>query len=95
MQIAYFQPAVLPIWYLLWLVLITIPMEQLIDFSLFLISGSIYIYTRWNNVLSTAICMKIGVKQNGVLCPILFCVYFEKLLKRIESPGMGCYIGHF
>ena len=39
--------------------------------------------------------MKIGVKQNGVLCPILFCVYFEKLLKRIESPGMGCYIGHF
>ena len=38
--------------------------------------------------------MEYGVKQGGVLSPILFCVYFDELLKRLESSGMGCYIGH-
>ena len=39
--------------------------------------------------------MENGVKQGGVLSPIIFCVYFDELLKRIESSGMGCYIGHY
>ena len=38
--------------------------------------------------------MENGVKQGGVLSPIIFCVYFDELLKRLESSGMGCYIGH-
>ena len=38
--------------------------------------------------------MENGVKQGGVLSSILFCVYFDELLKRLESSGMGCYIGH-
>ena len=38
--------------------------------------------------------MENGVKQGGVLSPILFCVYFDELLKRLGSSGMGCYIGH-
>ena len=52
------------------------------------------VFTRWNNVLSNAIHMENGVKQGGVLSPILFCVNFDELLKRLESSGMGCYIGH-
>ena len=44
--------------------------------------------------LSNAIHMVNGVKQGGVLSLILFCVYFDELLKRLESSGMGCYIGH-
>ena len=52
------------------------------------------VFTRWNNVLSNAIHMENGVKQGGFLSSILFCVYFDELLKRLESSGMGCYIGH-
>ena len=52
------------------------------------------VFTRWNNVLSNAIHVENGVKKGGVLSPILFCVYFDELLKDPESSGMGCYIGH-
>ena len=52
------------------------------------------VFTRWSNVLSNAIHMENGVKQGGVLSPFLFCVYFDELLKCLESLGMGCYIGH-
>ena len=38
--------------------------------------------------------MENGVEHGGVLSPIVFCVYFAELLKRLESSGMGCYIGH-
>ena len=38
--------------------------------------------------------MENVVKQGGVLSPILFCVYFDELLKRLESSGMGWFIGH-
>jgi len=35
-----------------------------------------------------------GVKQAGVLSPVLFCVYMDGLLTRLKSAGFGCYIGH-
>ena len=38
--------------------------------------------------------MENGVKQGGVLSPILFSIYFDELLKRIERTGIGCHIGH-
>jgi len=31
-----------------------------------------------------------GVKQGGVICTILFCVYIEDLLLRLSSSGVGC-----
>ena len=38
--------------------------------------------------------MENGVMQGGLLSPILFCIYFDELLKRIERTGIGCHIGH-
>ena len=35
-----------------------------------------------------------GVRQGGVLSPVLFTVYIDVLLKRLESSGVGCFIGH-
>jgi len=35
-----------------------------------------------------------GVKQGGVLSPVLFCVYFGGLLHKLIDAGYGCYIGH-
>ena len=34
-----------------------------------------------------------GVKQGGVLSPILFCVYFDDLLRRLAASRIGCFIG--
>ena len=34
-----------------------------------------------------------GVKQGGVLSPILFAIYTDGLLKRLEETGEGCHIG--
>ena len=35
-----------------------------------------------------------GGQAGGVLSPILFCIYFDELLKRIERTGIGCHVGH-
>ena len=40
--------------------------------------------------------MRNGVKQGGVLSPLLFVIYTDSLLKRLEELGVGCHIGgHF
>ena len=37
-----------------------------------------------------------GVKQGGVLSPILYAVYVDSLFGRLEQSGVGCHIGgHF
>ena len=35
-----------------------------------------------------------GVRQGGVISPILFTVYMDELLDRLECSGFGCYVGH-
>ena len=35
-----------------------------------------------------------GVKQGGVLSPVLFCVYIDGLLLTLTKAGIGCYVGH-
>jgi hypothetical protein len=37
-----------------------------------------------------------GVNQGGVLSPVLFCIYIDRLLIQLAHAGVGCYIGsHF
>ena len=36
-----------------------------------------------------------GVKQGGVLSPVLFCLYIDGLLKLLSKAGGGCYIGRY
>ena len=35
-----------------------------------------------------------GVKQGGVLSPILFGVYIDELIVKLQSTGFGCHIGN-
>ena len=40
--------------------------------------------------------MRNGVQQGGVLSPLLFAIYTDSLLKRLEASGVGCHLGgHF
>ncbi len=34
-----------------------------------------------------------GVKQGAIISPILFCVYIDDLLNRLQNSNLGCYIG--
>ena len=50
--------------------------------------------TSWNGSKSGFFYADNGVKQGGIISPILFCVYVDELLKRINAAGIGCHIGH-
>ena len=49
---------------------------------------------RWGNCDSFNFHVSNGVKQGGVLSPILFCVYLDELLLRLKCSGLGCHIGN-
>ena len=48
----------------------------------------------WNGTRSLPFNTENGVRQGGVLSPILFCVYVDELFSRIRKSGYGCHIGH-
>ena len=48
---------------------------------------------RWNNEYSDSFGVSNGVKQGGVLSPILFCVYIDNLLMSLKKNDIGCHVG--
>ena len=48
---------------------------------------------RWGNSMSSSVNISNGVKQGGVMSPILFTVYIDVLLERLAKCGDGCYVG--
>jgi len=49
---------------------------------------------RWQGTTSEVFPCCNGIKQGGVLSPILFCVYFDELINRLSRLGVGCHVGH-
>ena len=47
----------------------------------------------WNSVKSEYFDVRNGVKQGGVLSPLLFGIYIDGLLTRLKASGLGCYVG--
>ena len=48
---------------------------------------------KWANSISESFTAQNGVKQGGVLSPLLFNIYIDILLQRLKHTGIGCHIG--
>ena len=59
----------------------------------------LYMYTtqslrvKWSDTTSPQFTVINGVKQCRVLSPILFAIYTDGLLQRLENTGVECYMG--
>jgi len=49
---------------------------------------------RWGLEMSNICSVSNGVKQGGVMSPILFIIYLDELLNRLKESGFGCHIGN-
>lgn len=49
---------------------------------------------KWSSSVTESFSVTNGVKQGGVLSPLLFAIYMDELLTRIKAAGVGCRIGN-
>ena len=49
---------------------------------------------KWDNAYSLPFTITNGVKQGGVLSPILFGIYMDQLFDVLSISKLGCHIGH-
>ena len=52
------------------------------------------IQVKWIGIISEPFNVTNGVRQGGVLSPLLFSVYIDDLLAELKKSGIGCYIGN-
>ncbi|CAL4122699.1 unnamed protein product, partial [Meganyctiphanes norvegica] len=52
------------------------------------------IQVKWNGIISDPFGVSNGVRQGGVLSPLLFSVYVDDLLTELKKSGLGCHIGN-
>jgi hypothetical protein len=48
----------------------------------------------WNSAFSDSFSLFNWDELGGISSPILFCVYIDKLLRRLQYANIGCFIGN-
>ena len=54
--------------------------------------GKLFSSVRWNSVYSKEFKVAAGVRQGGILSPILFNLYVDDLIIELKHKGDGCYV---
>ena len=54
--------------------------------------SKLYSCVRWNGVFSDFFGVSCGVRQGGILSPILFNLYVDDLLVLLHQSGYRCYV---
>jgi len=54
-----------------------------------------YVRVSWGGIVSDYFLAINGVKQGGVLSPVLFCLYIDGLLVALAQARVGCFIGSY
>ena len=49
-------------------------------------------FCKWGTSFSDRFCVPSGVRQGGVLSPLIFNVYMDDLVGDLRSSGVGCHI---
>jgi hypothetical protein len=49
-------------------------------------------YVRWNNALSKPVLIKSGIRQGGILSPVLFNMYADVLIESLKTLDEGCHM---
>lgn len=52
------------------------------------------IRVKWGNNFSETFKGVNGIRQGGVISPLLFTVYIDVLIERLEKSNAGCFLGH-
>lgn len=52
-----------------------------------------FVRVQWCGIVSDYFLAGNGVKQGGVLSPVLFCLYIDGLLVALSRAGVGCFVG--
>ncbi len=68
-------------------------MSPLITILLLFMYTNQRLQVKWGNETSSQFNVLNGVKQGGVLSPILFAVYMDGLLDILAETGVGCHMG--
>ena len=55
---------------------------------------NIHVQIKWNSIISEKYGIANGVKQGGLLSPIIFSIYMDNLIKRLKDSNIGCKIGN-
>ena len=48
---------------------------------------------KWNNVFSNSVSTKSGIRQEGILSPVLFNIYVDQVFYALKQSDLGCHIG--
>jgi len=54
-----------------------------------------YAFVRWGSYVSEQFKIMAGVRQGGVLSPVLFSVFINTVICKLRSAGYGAYIGMY
>ena len=48
---------------------------------------------KWGDTFSEYFTVSNGVKQGGVISPMLYCLYIDDLIEELKASNVGCYMG--